>query len=58
MRILIFLETPNDGGGDGNDTSPMNGESDVACIVQDHEMEGGKIETRNKNYSRSIYKKL
>nr|XP_012150583.1 PREDICTED: ubiquitin carboxyl-terminal hydrolase 7 isoform X5 [Megachile rotundata] len=32
-------ETPNDGGGDGNDTSPMNGESEVACIVQDQEME-------------------
>lgn len=32
-------ETPNDGGGDGNDTSPMNGESELACIVQDQEME-------------------
>ncbi|XP_018373851.1 PREDICTED: ubiquitin carboxyl-terminal hydrolase 7 isoform X4 [Trachymyrmex cornetzi] len=32
-------ETPNDGGGDGTDNRPINGEQELACIVQDQEME-------------------
>lgn len=41
--ILIFVETPNDGGGDGTDNRPINGEPELACIVQDQEMEEGMI---------------
>ncbi|XP_015588700.1 ubiquitin carboxyl-terminal hydrolase 7 isoform X2 [Cephus cinctus] len=32
-------ETPNDGGGDGNETRAINGEPELACIVQDQDME-------------------
>lgn len=43
MNIIDFIETPNDGGGDGTDNRPMNGEPELACIVQDQEMEEGMI---------------
>ncbi|XP_046819841.1 ubiquitin carboxyl-terminal hydrolase 7 isoform X2 [Vespa crabro] len=32
-------ETPNDGGGDTNESRPINGEQELASIVQDQEME-------------------
>lgn len=38
---ITFVETPNDGGGDGTDNRPINGEPELACIVQDQEMEEG-----------------
>lgn len=42
MNVTVsFVETPNDGGGDGTDNRPMNGEPELACIVQDQEMEEG-----------------
>jgi len=41
--MLIFIETPNDGGGDGTDNRPINGEPELACIVQDQEMEEGMM---------------
>lgn len=43
MNVTDFLETPNDGGGDGTDNRPMNGEPELACIVQDQEMEEGMM---------------
>lgn len=39
--VFDFVETPNDGGGDGTDNRPINGEPELACIVQDQEMEEG-----------------
>lgn len=38
---LYFIETPNDGGGDTNESRPINGEQELASIVQDQEMEEG-----------------
>jgi len=38
---ITLVETPNDGGGDGTDNRPINGEPELACIVQDQEMEEG-----------------
>lgn len=43
MNITDFVETPNDGGGDGTDNRPINGEPELACIVQDQEMEEGML---------------
>lgn len=43
MNIIDFIETPNDGGGDGTDNRPINGEPELTCIVQDQEMEEGTI---------------
>lgn len=40
---VTFVETPNDGGGDGTDNRPINGEPELACIVQDQEMEEGMM---------------
>jgi len=41
--LSIFIETPNDGGGDGTDNRPINGEPELTCIAQDQEMEEGTI---------------
>lgn len=55
---FFFTETPNDGGGDGTDNRPINGEPELTCIVQDQEMEEGKNLRTDTIYTVEICKSL